>query len=62
MAWKYDYLSGELVWVQSTTDIIFDGQIDFGNELQGDLELSCGSRDNENSIIDNGSRVLESGD
>jgi hypothetical protein len=62
MAWKFDFLSGEIVWVQTQTALIFDGQVDFGDEVGSDLELSCGSRDNESSIIDNGSRVIETGE
>jgi hypothetical protein len=60
MSWVYDYMSGDIVWSQKTTELVFDGLIDFGSEVEGDIELSMGLRENEGSVIDSGSRVINS--
>lgn len=61
MAWKYDFMKGEIVWTLGQSELIFDGLVDFGSEVESDLELSCGLRENDSSIMDNGLRVIESG-
>lgn len=57
--WKFDPILVDIVWVSVQTELIFDGLVSFGFELNGDLELSCGLRENESSIFDSGSRVIE---
>lgn len=59
MTWKFDYLLGDIVFQKGTAVQVFDSFIDFGSEVDGDLEISCGERDNENSVVDQGLRVIE---
>lgn len=61
MAWRFDPFLGDIVFQKSKTIEAFDGLIDFGSEVDGDLELSCGLRENEFSIVDQGLRIIEQG-
>lgn len=57
--WKFDYMIGDLIFVQVTSQNIVDGATSFGDEIGSDLAIDCGSRDNETSEVDMGSRVIE---
>lgn len=58
MSWKFDPASIDLVFVQTVTEIVESGQIDFG--LQGsDLSIDTGLRDNDSSTLDQGLRVID---
>jgi hypothetical protein len=57
--WKFDPIRIELVWTVVQGQFIQDGFADFGSEVNSDLELSLGSRENDSSIIDQGLRVIE---
>ena len=58
MPWKFDPASIDLVFVQTVTEIVESGQIDFG--LQGgDLSIDTGLRDNDSSTLDQGLRVID---
>ena len=57
--WKFDPIRVELVWTVSQGQFIQDGFSDFGSEVNSDLELSFGSRENDSSIVDQGLRVIE---
>lgn len=59
MAWVFDAVKVDLVFVVTQGQFIQDGLTDFGSEITSDIEISCGSRDNESSIIDQGLRVIE---
>jgi hypothetical protein len=59
MAWRFDPIKLELVFVVTKGEFIQDGLCDFGGELNSDLELSCGSRENDSSVIDQGLRIIE---
>lgn len=58
MAWKYDFMLGDLVWSIDKGEIV-DGIISFGEYIESDLDVSMGSRDNDLSVIDQGQRISE---
>jgi hypothetical protein len=55
VAWKFDPLLLDLVWSEDS-ESISDSIINFGT-IEGDLGVDGGSRDNDISIIDQGSRL-----
>lgn len=58
--WIFDPLIGDIVWCRSREGaIIFDALYDFEGYNTGDLEMSCGNRTNDESIVDNGQRIIE---
>ena len=58
MPWKFDPASIDLVFVQTVTEIVESGQIDFGLQ-NGDLSIDTGLRDNDSSTLDQGLRVID---
>jgi hypothetical protein len=58
MTWKFDYLKLELFFAVSGQDIV-DGLTDFGDEVTSDLGVDMGDRENDNSQIDMGLRIIE---
>lgn len=56
---KFDYFLGDLVWQESTSTRIFDAEISMGEKVESDISLDLGQRQNDNSIIDQGERVIE---
>ena len=57
MAWKFDAVQIDLIWVVTSEDIVDGAGISFGDGT-GDLSIDAGSRDNESDIIDQGLRVI----
>lgn len=57
--WKYDYTIGDIIFFEVNSENIFDGAVAFGDETNSDLEISCGDRENDSSIVDQGQRVIE---
>lgn len=58
MAWKFDPISVDLVWVETTDLVVQSGSVDFGNSVLGDIAIDTGSRTNDTSIMDSGLRVV----
>jgi hypothetical protein len=59
MPWKFDAFAGDVVWVQPTATIVDDvGDIDMG-DLESDLVIDLGSREDSPSQIDQGMRVYD---
>lgn len=58
MAWSFDPSAVDIVWTVSIeyTEQAQIGSIDMG--LNGDLGIDTGSRDNTNTVLDQGLRVL----
>jgi hypothetical protein len=57
--WRYDYTIGDIIFFEVSTQNIVDGEVVFGDEINSDLEISLGDRDNDTSIVDQGLRVIE---
>lgn len=56
MAWKFNAVTQEIVWVKTVSDmLVADGNLDLAS---GDLQIDTGLRDNESSILDQGSRLI----
>lgn len=57
MAWKFDSLTSDVVWVTSLemTPVV-DGSIDLGI---GDLLIDIGLREDGSSVLDQGQRVID---
>lgn len=58
MAWKFDPFKGDLIWV---TSVIFSeniGDIDMG-DLESDILIDLGDREDSPSQIDQGLRVYD---
>lgn len=55
MAWKFDPMLLDLVWTEDS-ESISDSIINF-DSIDGDLEIEGGSRENNISVIDQGSRL-----
>jgi hypothetical protein len=62
MTWKFDYLTGDIVFKTSNTIQIFDALINFGSVNDGDLQVDCGDRGIEGSVVDQGLRLIETGE
>lgn len=58
MTWKFDYLKLELIFTVTGEDIV-DGLTSFGDEVTSDLAVDMGNRENDNSEIDMGLRIIE---
>lgn len=58
MAWGFDPSAVDIVWTVSIeyTEQAQIGSIDMG--LNGDLGIDTGSRENTNTVMDQGQRVL----
>lgn len=52
--YKFEPISGQIVFVKTIEQIEQTGSIELGS---GDLSIDAGSRDNGDSIIDQGERV-----
>lgn len=59
MAWKFDSLAVDIVWVVPSSDIIDGANINLGDGTTSDLTIDTGSRENEGSVIDQGLRVID---
>jgi hypothetical protein len=57
--WKYDYTIGDIIFFEVATENVVDGEVIFGDDVNSDLEMSLGNRDNDTSIVDQGLRVIE---
>jgi hypothetical protein len=58
MPWRFDPYSIDIVFIQSISEIVQSGEIDFGSELS-DLSIDTGLRDNDSSVLDQGLRVID---
>jgi hypothetical protein len=56
--WKFDSSAVDLVFVQTPEDIQPAGSLDFG-AVSSDISLDTGERTNDNSIVDNGERLID---
>ena len=59
MPWKFDPQSIDLVFVNITTQMVESGSLDFGSEIDSDLAVDTGDRENDTSIVDNGLRIID---
>jgi hypothetical protein len=59
MPWKFDPQSVDLVFVNITTQMVESGSLDFGSEIDSDLAVDTGDRENDTSIVDNGLRIID---
>jgi hypothetical protein len=59
MPWKFDPQSVDLVFVNITTQMVESGSLDFGSEIDSDLAIDTGDRENDTSIVDNGLRIID---
>lgn len=57
--WKFDPFAVDLVFVAGGAGQIVSGSLNFGEELFSDLSVDTGERDNENSEIDSGLRIID---
>jgi hypothetical protein len=57
MAWKFDAVLEDIVWVETTDTVSISGNLDFGTAMDSDLALDTGLRTNDTSIIDLGQRI-----
>lgn len=57
--WIYNPFTGQLVFVivQPKT-YISDGAVNFGDNAGGDISIDTGTRTNDTSVMDSGSRVV----
>ena len=58
MPWKFDPFVGDVFWVQPVTITDDVGDIDMG-DLDSDLKIDLGSREDSPSQIDQGMRVYD---
>lgn len=58
MPWKFDPFVGDVFWVQPVTITNDVGDIDMG-DLESDLRIDLGSREDSPSQIDQGMRVYD---
>jgi hypothetical protein len=58
MPWKFDPFAGDILWVQPVTITNDIGDIDMG-DLESDLRIDLGSREDSPSQIDQGMRVYD---
>lgn len=56
---KYDPILVEFVFVQTITQRINDGAINFGDEVESDFAIDAGERNNDNSELDSGLRIID---
>lgn len=61
MSWKFDPLICDIIWVTPVQTLSELADINFGEQLGGDLEIDAGERTNEISIIDQGLRIFDDG-
>lgn len=59
MPWRFDSSAVDIVFVVDTSVLVQSGSIEFGSEIDSDLAVDTGNRDNDSSIIDNGLRVID---
>ena len=58
MPWKFDPFVGDVFWVQPVTITNDVGDIDMG-DMESDLSIDLGSREDSPSQIDQGMRVYD---
>jgi hypothetical protein len=58
MPWKFDPFKVEIIWVQPVTITNDVGDIDMG-DLEADMVIDMGDRDDSPSQIDQGMRVYD---
>ena len=65
MAWKFDPILIDIIWIANEETLTQVGTMSFGNvaslnptQLSGDLYVDTGDRTNDNSIIVQGLRVI----
>lgn len=58
MPWKFDPFEEEIVWIAPTRITEDIGDIDMGN-LESDISIDLGSREDSPSQIDQGMRVYD---
>lgn len=56
---KYDPILVDFVFVQTITQRINDGAVNFGDEVQSDLAVDAGERNNDTSELDSGLRIID---
>lgn len=56
---KYDPILVDFVFVQTITERINDGAINFGDEVESDFAIDAGERNNDNSELDSGLRIID---
>lgn len=61
MPWKFDPFLVDLVWVTPVQTITELADINFGEQMGGDLMIDAGDRTNDISNIDQGLRVFDDG-
>jgi hypothetical protein len=59
VSWRFDYESGDLVFLAVSSSQITDGLTNFGDEVSSDLAIDLGDRENDSSEIDMGLRIIE---
>jgi hypothetical protein len=59
MPWRFDAQTIDLVFVIDTNVPIQSGSIEFGSEIDSDLAIDVGDRENDSSIVDNGLRIID---
>jgi hypothetical protein len=59
MPWRFDAQAVDIVFVIDTNTPVISGSIEFGSELDSDLTIDTGNRENDSSIVDNGLRVID---
>lgn len=57
MAWRFDAIKIDVVWVNTTDELIADGSLDLG-EIGSDLSIDTGDRTNDSGVIDQGERII----
>ena len=58
MPWKFDPFEGDIVWLTPVTITQDVGDIDMG-DLESDISIDLGSREDSPSQIDQGMRVYD---
>lgn len=57
MAWRFDAIKIDIVWVNTTDELISDSSIDLGS-IDSDLSVDTGNRTNDSGVIDQGERII----
>lgn len=59
MPWRFDAQAVDIVFIVDTSEQIVSGSVNFGDEINSDLSLDAGFRDNETSEVDSGLRIID---
>lgn len=61
MSWKFDPFIMDIIWVPSMPTLTDLANINFGDQIDGDMDIDLGDRSNNISDIDQGLRVIDDG-